>query len=72
VWPVRLRLFDDYIVDHDLVVVTEAGQKKLETAATYDATLITALTDASGVEAVKLLRHKGLSRTMRRRLKRLL
>jgi hypothetical protein len=67
-----LRLFDDYIVDRDLVVVTEAGQRKLEAAAEAadDDTLALALHDAAGVEAVKLLARRGLTRSVRRRLRR--
>jgi hypothetical protein len=67
-----LRLFDDYVVDRGLVVVTEAGQRKLEAQAKNDGALAAALCDASGVEATKLLARKELSLTMRRRLLRLL
>jgi hypothetical protein len=67
-----LRLFDDYIVRAgDIVVPTEAGQRKLEQAAAGDEALARQIFAASGVEIEKALHHGRLPRAARRRLRRL-
>jgi hypothetical protein len=68
-----LRLSADYYIGRGgIVIVTEAGQHKLEVAATWDPALPRLPFDAAGVEIEKLLRLDGLSRRMRRGIERLL
>jgi hypothetical protein len=66
-----LRLFTDYIIhDSDIVVLTEAGQVKLEREAAGDATLARQIFAAAGVEIEKALDHGKLPRAARRQLMR--
>jgi hypothetical protein len=68
-----LRLFDDYVVyTGGVVVISEAGQAKLEAAAARDPALPRLLYDASGAEVAKTLKLGGVSKRMRRRAERLL
>jgi hypothetical protein len=66
-----LRLFDDYIIQvGDVVVLTEAGQAKVERAAASDAMLRQQIFVAAGAEIEKALHHGRLPRAARRRLMR--